>query len=117
MKCRPAVRHGSARRKAPDAGAPKALEDLKSAAAIQDFDRMAGLAHSLKSSSANLGAAAIASYCRKLERVAAEKHGDDAKALVDAIIKSFERLRDELQYEVSFPGDITVNAGTNKVAG
>jgi two-component system, sensor histidine kinase and response regulator len=97
--------------------APKALEDLKSAAAIQDFDRMAGLAHSLKSSSANLGASAIASYCRKLERVAAEKHSDDAKTLVDAIIKSFERLRDELQVEANFLGDITANARTNKVAG
>ncbi len=96
--------------------APKALEDLELAAATQDFDRLSALAHSLKSSSANLGASAIASYCRKLERVAAERHSGEAKALVDAIVKSFARLRDELQLDAPSVGEVADNAGTSKRA-
>lgn len=96
--------------------APKALEDLELAAATQGFDRLSALAHSLKSSSANLGASAIASYCRKLERVAAERHSDEAKALVDAIVKSFARLRDELQLDAPSVGEVADRAGTCKRA-
>ena len=84
--------------------APKALDDLNAAAVVHDFARLSALAHSLKSSSANLGATGIAAYCRKLERVAGERQGGAAETLVAAITLSFERLRAELDREIAAIG-------------
>ncbi len=97
--------------------APKALDDLKAAASAQDFARMSALAHSLKSSSANLGAAAISSYCRKLERVAGEKQASEAETLVAAIVESFDRLRDALDHEISSISSIGGSEAKTKAAG
>jgi CheY-like chemotaxis protein len=43
------------------------LNDLRSAAAHGDLGQLARVAHSLKSSSANVGAAALSALCRRLE--------------------------------------------------
>ena len=46
---------------------PALLEDIRSAAANEDLEAMQDAAHSLKSSSANLGAERLAKLCRQLE--------------------------------------------------
>ena len=81
--------------------APKAVSDLIAAAEAMDFEALAATAHSLKSSSANLGAIGVSSYCRKLERVAGERQGGDAQALVLAIAASFEHTRSHLEREAA----------------
>jgi HPt (histidine-containing phosphotransfer) domain-containing protein len=43
------------------------LNDLRTAAARGDLAQIARVAHSLKSSSANVGAAALSALCRRLE--------------------------------------------------
>ena len=81
--------------------APKALADLNSAASTLDFEAMKSLAHSLKSSSANLGASALAGHCRRLEQTAAEQQGAESVRLVGAITAGFDRVRALLEAETA----------------
>jgi two-component system, sensor histidine kinase and response regulator len=81
--------------------APKALSELNRAAAASDFEALGAVAHSLKSSSANLGAAALSSYCRTLERIAGDRRIDDALSLVAQINANFNLVQSGLERELA----------------
>ena len=81
--------------------APKALSELNRASAANDFEALSAVAHSLKSSSANLGASALSSYCRSLERIASERRIDDAHGLVAKINSSFALVQSGLERELA----------------
>ena len=81
--------------------APKALSELNRASAANDFEALSAVAHSLKSSSANLGASALSSYCRALEHIASERRIDDAHGLVAKINSSFALVQSGLERELA----------------
>lgn len=81
--------------------APKAIDELNMASKNLNFDQLKTLAHSFKSSSANLGASSIAASSRQLERVAAERCAKDAQNLVAEITKDFASLKAALESEVA----------------
>ncbi len=87
--------------------APKAIQQLISAVADKDHGQLKITAHSLKSSSANIGAAALSALCREVEaRLKASGDWDHEKnaAAVIAIEAAFQavhaalvQLREELK--------------------
>jgi HPt (histidine-containing phosphotransfer) domain-containing protein len=69
---------------------------LKAAVAAGVPEDLVRPAHTLKSSSANVGALDLADACRQLETVARAGAADDAERLVGAIAVAFEAAQDGL---------------------
>ena len=80
--------------------APTALSQLDTALTDQDFEALNRLAHSLKSSSANLGATGLSAACRQLEVSAKDKHLVHCTDLVAKIHKSFDAVQAALEVEI-----------------
>jgi HPt (histidine-containing phosphotransfer) domain-containing protein len=79
---------------------PKLLQTLRDAVAGNDTAEMIGAAaHSLKSSSANLGATKLAALCGDLERMAQENCTRGAKAILNEIEKLYPLVCDSLAAE------------------
>ena len=76
--------------------APTALRELSAAHEQGDIDSVARLSHSLKSSSANLGAMALSRHCRDLESAAKAGNAGEIAALVAAVTGAFETVSAEL---------------------
>ena len=72
------------------------VDALRVAATGDAADAMVLPAHSLKSSSLNLGALALAEHCRDLEARARAGAVPDADDRVGAIVTSFELVRERL---------------------
>ncbi|MEQ1653278.1 MAG: response regulator, partial [Hyphomicrobium sp.] len=81
--------------------APAMLTELTSAAASGDLQQLARSAHSLKSSSANLGAATLAARCRDLEKSAEAGNLDESKAHALAIAAGFAAAERALKGELT----------------
>ena len=77
---------------------PKVLSRLHEARAKEDLQKVHQLAHTLKGSSANMGALRVAELCRKLEQ---ECLTGDAGEVILSLDKEFQRVRDELLVELS----------------
>jgi HPt (histidine-containing phosphotransfer) domain-containing protein len=75
------------------------LAAMRAAAASGDIEALVRPVHSLKSSSANVGAAALADACRVLEADARSGSVPDAGARVTACEGAFEAARDALLAE------------------
>ena len=75
------------------------LEAMRRAAAAGDVEAMIRPAHSLKSSSANVGAAALAEASRALEADARSGAVADVETRVTACAAAFEAARDALLAE------------------
>jgi HPt (histidine-containing phosphotransfer) domain-containing protein len=78
---------------------PKRIEHLRQALAKKDWHVVSKDAHSLKSSSANIGAKRLSSACRKLETI--ENHPDHSMAselvsVIEAEYQSASRSLTEL---------------------
>ena len=71
---------------------PQLLSELKRAALAQDTDAIARAAHSLRSSSANLGATRLAVLCKQIESSAREQHLDAARELLDALEREYRKV-------------------------
>jgi len=69
--------------------APQLLTTLKEAAASNDLDAMAYASHSLKSSSANVGAVALSAHCKALETLARQGALANAGELVGEIARAY----------------------------
>ena len=69
--------------------APAALAELKTALDANDLTTLGRIAHSLKSSSANLGAASLSKLCRDLETAARDKNDPAVADLVAKIVSAF----------------------------
>lgn len=75
---------------------PLRLAELDQSLASGDTPRFTRAAHSIKGSSANLGAALVRSTAEKLEHQSARQGLADVAALLAAVKTEFGRARDEL---------------------
>ena len=78
---------------------PALVESLHSAATTGDSEKMADAAHTLKSSSASLGAERLAALCRKVEKLARAERTAKAAILVAALETEFGHIVDVLSSE------------------
>jgi diguanylate cyclase (GGDEF)-like protein len=85
------------------------IKQLKQAEDEKNYDSLRNIAHSMKSSSANLGAVIFSKHCYQLEQLAAEKNTtfDKIEQLVDTIISSINPVLTALQ-TVSEPLTISI---------
>ncbi|HYB12499.1 MAG TPA: response regulator, partial [Myxococcota bacterium] len=81
------------------ATAPDQLETLQRAAAEKDAALLQSQAHSLKSSSANVGARELAQLARELEALARSGQTSDAAGIVERMSAEFLRVREALVAE------------------
>ncbi len=77
--------------------APKSLQKLEEAARRDDNDGLVGPAHSLKSTSANLGAMELSAQAKHIEFGARQKTLKDPSGLVMNIVQEFRRAETELR--------------------
>jgi len=77
--------------------APRSLERLQAAAANNDIDALVGPAHSLKSTSANLGAMELSAMAKYIEHGARQKTLSEAAARVAALRQEFVRVDQALR--------------------
>jgi len=79
---------------------PLLLRALRQAAEIGNSSGLKGTAHSLKSSSANLGAKKLASLCQQLETAAVTGDLSNAFKWVEEIESTYDRVRELLEGEI-----------------
>jgi HPt (histidine-containing phosphotransfer) domain-containing protein len=79
---------------------PLMLERLRDAVARRDLASAQRVAHSLKSSSAYLGAARLAALCSEMEALAGKEAPEPVKEILPAILEEFERVRAALMREI-----------------
>ncbi|WMJ70758.1 ATP-binding protein [Stenotrophomonas sp. 24(2023)] len=72
---------------------PRQVQQLQEAARVQDSTRLAALAHSLKSSSANVGASALSAVALRIEKDACEQGGQRSTVAVALLVAEFARVR------------------------
>jgi signal transduction histidine kinase/CheY-like chemotaxis protein/HPt (histidine-containing phosphotransfer) domain-containing protein len=77
--------------------APRALGKLELAAGRGDLDALVGPAHSLKSTSANLGALALSDIARTIEHGARQKNLPDPAGQVTQLAREFHRVEGALR--------------------
>ena len=77
--------------------AQKAVVRLEAAAANGDIDALVAPAHSLKSTSANLGALALSDLARSIEHGARQKNLADPSAQVAALGREFNKVQAALR--------------------
>lgn len=80
---------------------PKILQDISQAAKSNDTEKLWRSAHSLKSSSANLGACRLALLCEELEIMGRENRVDDPVRIAREIEAEFKEVTDALEKIVS----------------
>lgn len=80
---------------------PSLLEKLFNAVELQDFGEIYKTAHTLKSSSAHIGALPLAELFRKLEALAKDESLDQAQPVLARISSEYDRVRHALQVELS----------------
>jgi HPt (histidine-containing phosphotransfer) domain-containing protein len=83
--------------------APTLLETLRGALESRDPEALAGAAHSLKSSSANVGAVHLSALCAELERLG---RGGDLRAvatLVTGVEEELVRVQEALRQTAGLP--------------
>src|SRR5262245_5528935 len=78
---------------------PPLIGELRRAGAAGDLAALRNAAHSLKSSSANVGATRLAEMCKAVERAAQAGHLGDDLPSADDIEDEFEALRPALERE------------------
>lgn len=79
--------------------APRKLASMLEAAAGADEQSLKREAHSLKGSSASLGAGQVASLCQELERAYCVNSSEQAAALLDRMGQELERARRAFEAE------------------
>ena len=81
--------------------APVLLAQLKAGLAAADFDSVRSAAHTLKSSSANLGATELSKMCSKLEAAARAGTVGTEVPSISAIEAEYEQVRTALAAELA----------------
>ncbi|HVJ11543.1 MAG TPA: response regulator, partial [Burkholderiales bacterium] len=79
---------------------PKLLQKLKQAAGAANASDIAASAHSLKSSSANVGAKALSRYCADLEASARRADTDEARKILTKVESEHGSVQNALAEEV-----------------
>lgn len=77
--------------------APKLVQDLQTGAQLNDNDALRRAAHTLKSSSAIIGAMALSHAARQLEAQAVAGEVEAPATMVDDIAQGYEAVRIELE--------------------
>ena len=90
------------------AEAPKIVQQLRTAASANDAPEMVRSAHSLNSSSANVGAIALSRYCGDIEASARRADTDEARRIFEKLEAEHERVHCALSEEI---GLLAVNDG------
>ena len=80
--------------------APKAVAELKAALGASDCTQLKSTAHSLKSSSANVGAMTLAELCKKLEAIAGAKNIVAAAQCVASIEEALKAVIAEFTRDI-----------------
>ncbi|HHB76693.1 MAG TPA: response regulator [Desulfobulbus sp.] len=80
---------------------PEILRTITSAALKGDMEQLWQSAHSLKSSSANLGAANLAGLCETVEEMGRNKQGDNVTEMIEKIETEYARVSNELRRIIS----------------
>ena len=80
--------------------APQLIGQMKQAVADQEYQTLLTAAHTLKSSSANLGAWSLHGQCKELEAQSRQQHVPDALQQVAAIEEAFMAVQTVLQREL-----------------
>lgn len=75
---------------------PQHLQTLRRAISGRDPDKLRSAAHSLKSSSANVGADALAQLCREMENLGRNESTEGASGILSNMEKEFQAVRDSL---------------------
>jgi PAS domain S-box-containing protein len=78
--------------------AHKSLQELNAARASQDFDQMAALGHSLKSSARTVGANGFADLCHALEGLKGSGNVIEAERIVDQLPLILDRIEQQLEH-------------------
>ena len=81
-------------------GTPPLIERMKQAHADDDHEALRAAAHTLKSSSANVGAMKLHGLCNELELRARERRGGDAPVWIERIEQAFLAAREVLGREL-----------------
>ena len=81
--------------------APRLLATMENAASVPDFDSLRDAAHSLKSSSANLGAMVLSGAAKRIELAARDRNLDRPAVSVALLANEFARARVALLAELS----------------
>ncbi|MEM7042556.1 MAG: response regulator, partial [Pseudomonadota bacterium] len=71
---------------------PELMADLTAAAQRSDYDQVRQIAHSLKSSSANLGAVSLSEQCKEVETACRAGEVDQVDATVEKIVADYEQV-------------------------
>ena len=73
------------------------IDKGRTAAQRGDFDDVAKIFHTLKSSSAMVGAMALSQLCNQMEAMAHEGNGDECQALLPRLLDSHRKTVDSLE--------------------
>ncbi|MFO1372330.1 MAG: Hpt domain-containing protein [Candidatus Competibacteraceae bacterium] len=73
---------------------------MRDAVPAGDSESLRQAAHSLKSSSANLGATQLAALCKELEQRGRERRLDGVAALLQEVDSNYARVREALAVEM-----------------
>lgn len=84
---------------------PNLAERLAPLAEARDFDALADTAHSLKSASANIGAAELVAACAALERAARQSDAADLQALAATVTECWTAAIDSLRLALGAESD------------
>ena len=79
---------------------PELVETLKEAASAGDGARIASSAHTLKSCSANVGAAVLSRYCAEAEALARKAQTEDARRCIHKIETEHRSVQAALESEI-----------------
>jgi diguanylate cyclase (GGDEF)-like protein len=88
---------------------PEDVAALRLAVSQADLETLGTLAHSLKSSSANLGAMSFSKYCNQIEDLAREGNTEKASAQLQAVEALLPRLLYELRQQVGIDESVEFN--------
>jgi len=72
---------------------PEIIDSMRQAIVSEDAETIERAAHSLKSSSATLGALELSEYCRRLEQIGREAATDQAAEVFASLEMEFDRVR------------------------
>ncbi len=77
--------------------APQRMSDIQSSLASGDIGTLERAAHTLKSSSANIGAARLSENCKSMEELARNQQVEGLPSLVRASVQSWTELESVLR--------------------
>jgi len=81
--------------------APRLKEAMEAAGLRGDGDGLRKAAHTLKSSSANIGALGLADLCRELERIGRQGKLENIEQVLSELEKEYHRVLAALQKEAT----------------